>query len=149
MSCIVGFHPELFVVVNNIICRNARNLEIFCFSSFDKFRLWFSYCTNIWRHELHVLPFWFKQSTLEQNYKYLVQDIKLFIYLILYFCGCFWTSENNWLRQLFWLLHLCVSLLLLLKRKVFTTSFFWYVPSPWNWSRIHEGHSKQLIRIFT
>ena len=28
-----------------------------------------------------------------------------------------------------------VFLLLLLKRKVFTSSFFWYVPSPWSWSR--------------
>ena len=44
------------------------------------------------------------------------------ISLILYFRSCFWTSESSLLRQLFRPLHLCVSLLL--KRKVFTSSFF-------------------------
>ena len=39
-------------------------------------------------------------------------------------------------------------LLLILKRKVFTSSFFWYVPSPWSWSRKSEGHSKQWIQTF-
>ena len=66
-----------------------------------------------------------------------------FLSLILYFCSCFWKSESSLLRRLLWPLHLCVSLLLLLKRKVFTSSFFWYVPSPWSWSRKHERHSKQ------
>ena len=46
------------------------------------------------------------------------------ISLILYFCSCFWTSESSLLRRLFRPLNLCVSLLLLLKRKVFTSSFF-------------------------
>ena len=50
--------------------------------------------------------------------------------LILYFCSCFWTSESNLLRRLFRPLHLCVSLLLLLKRKVFTSSFFYYMCLP-------------------
>ena len=44
--------------------------------------------------------------------------------LILYFCSCFWTSESSLLRRRFRPVHLCVSLLLLLKRKVFTSSFF-------------------------
>ena len=55
--------------------------------------------------------------------------------VILYFCSCFWKSESRLLRRLFQPLHLCVPLLLLLNRKVFTSSFFWYVPSPWSWSR--------------
>ena len=40
------------------------------------------------------------------------------------------------------------SLLLLLKRKVFTSSFFWYVPSPWNSSKKRETHSKQKKNIY-
>ena len=48
-----------------------------------------------------------------------------FLSLILYFCSCFWTSESSLLRrQLFRPLHLRVSLFLLLKRKVFMSSFF-------------------------
>ena len=46
------------------------------------------------------------------------------ISLILYFCSCIWTSESSLLRRLFQPLHLCVSLLLLLGRKVFMLSFF-------------------------
>ena len=46
-------------------------------------------------------------------------------FLILYFCSCFWTSESRLLRQLFQPLHICVPLLLLLNRKVFTSSFFY------------------------
>ena len=50
--------------------------------------------------------------------------------VILHFCSCFWTSESSFLRQLFRPLHLCVPLLLLdTNRKVFTSRFFWYVPS--------------------
>ena len=45
--------------------------------------------------------------------------------LILYFCIFFCTSESSLLRRVFWPLHLCVSLLLLVKRKVFTSSFFY------------------------
>ena len=63
--------------------------------------------------------------------------------LILYFCSCFLTSESSLLGRLFRLLYLCVSLLLLLKRTVFTLSFFWYVPSPWSWSWKRVGNSKQ------
>ena len=36
------------------------------------------------------------------------------------FCSYFWTSESSLLRRLFRPMHLCVFLLLLLKRKVFT-----------------------------
>ena len=62
---------------------------------------------------------------------------------LLYFCSFFWTSKSSLLRRLFRPLHLCVYLLILLKRKVFTSSFFLYVPSPWSWSRKRKGHSKQ------
>ena len=61
--------------------------------------------------------------------------------LILYFCSFFGQVRAVCLDSR--PLHLCVSLLLLLQRKVFTSSFFWYVPSPWSWSRKCEGHSKQ------
>ena len=44
--------------------------------------------------------------------------------LILYFCSCFWTTEGILLRRFFRPLHLCVSLLPLLKRKVSTLCFF-------------------------
>ena len=44
--------------------------------------------------------------------------------LILYLCSCFWTSESSLLRRLSRPLYLCVPLLLLLNRKVFTSSFF-------------------------
>ena len=73
----------------------------------------------------------------------LITDRRIVTSLILYFCSCFWTSESSLLRRLFRPLHLCVPLLLLLNRKVFTSSFFWYVPSPWSWSWKREGHSKQ------
>ena len=69
--------------------------------------------------------------------------------LLLYFCSCFWTSKSSLLRRLFWPLHLCVSLLLIPKRKVFTLNFFCYVPSPLSWTQKREGHSKQKKRIFT
>ena len=42
------------------------------------------------------------------------------------------------------ILHLCVTLLLLLKRKVFTSSIFLYVPSPWNWK--HERYSNKKYK---
>ena len=51
-------------------------------------------------------------------------DFFLNLSLILYFCSCFWTSESSLLRRLFRPMHLCVSLLLLLNRMVFTSSFF-------------------------
>ena len=44
-------------------------------------------------------------------------------------------------------LHLCVPLLLLLKRKVFTSSFFWYVPSPWNSSKKRKGNQMGQMTI--
>ena len=68
--------------------------------------------------------------------------------LILYLCSCVWISESSLLRRLFWPLRLCVPLLLPLKRKVFTSSFFLYVPSPWSWSPKCEGHSKQKTKNF-
>ena len=63
--------------------------------------------------------------------------------LILYCCSCFWTNKSSLLRRLFRQLYLCANLLLPLKKKVFTSSFFLYLPSPWNWSRKREAHSKQ------
>ena len=66
------------------------------------------------------------------------------ISLSLYCCSCFWTNESSLLRQLFRPLHLCVPLLLLLKRKV-----FWCVPFPFSWSWKIEWYSKQKLRIFT
>ena len=44
--------------------------------------------------------------------------------LILYFCSCFGTSESSLLRRLLWPLNLCVPLLLILIRKVFTSRVF-------------------------
>ena len=63
--------------------------------------------------------------------------------LILYFCRCFWTNESSSLRWLFRPLHLCVSLLLQPKGKVFMSSFFWYVLSHVVGVKKLEGHSKQ------
>ena len=40
------------------------------------------------------------------------------------FFSCFWTSESSLLTRFFRPLQLCVYLLLLQKRKVFTSSFF-------------------------
>ena len=48
-----------------------ENSKYFAFPALTNSDFGFLYCTNIWRHELHVLPFWFKQFTLEQNHKYL------------------------------------------------------------------------------
>ena len=39
------------------------------------------------------------------------------------------------------------SLLLLLKRKVFTSSFFWYVPSPWNSRQKNKNNQRGQITI--
>ena len=40
------------------------------------------------------------------------------------FSSCFWTKGSSLLKRLFQPLHLCVSLLLLLNKKVVTSSFF-------------------------
>ena len=63
----------------------------------------------------------------ELNFHLLIDTrlIRLFfLSLILYFCSCLQTSESSQLKRLFQPLHFFVYLFLLLKRKVFTSSFF-------------------------
>ena len=50
--------------------------------------------------------------------------IQAYTSIILYFCGFFQTSDSSLLRWLFRPLNLCVPLILLLNRKVFTSNFF-------------------------
>ena len=78
------------------------------------------------RHANHIR---LVAQELEESLETLLATLDADWSLMLYFCSIFWTSESKMLRRLSQPLHLFISLLLLLKRKVFTSSFFWYVPS--------------------
>ena len=96
--------------------------------------------------------FWLFSDPLHLQCRFYMVTVMLYVNtlpsLILYFCSCFWTNESCLLTRLFQPLYLIVSLLvLLLKRKVFTSSFF-HMCLPVGVEK-REGHSKQITQLFT
>ena len=94
------------------------------------------------RHNLHVFlthKLFAMGYQMPNNLKFLLrQPLKSMGYFFIFanditniiFLQLFWTSESSLLRRLFRPLHPHVSLLLLLKRKVFTSSFFFIFAFP-------------------